>query len=470
MASLFNPSLSFAELPLQRLRAHVQGAVITPNDADYDQARMAWNLTVDQHPIVIVAAENSKDVAAAVRFARETGLGVAVQATGHGVARKADDAVLILTKPMQDVEIDPDSQTAWVAAGVKWGKVLAKAQEHGLAPLLGSSPDVGAIGYTLGGGMGWLARKYGLSADSVHYFEVVTADGRILRVSPSENGELFWGLRGAGASLGVITGMKIQLYPVTTVFGGNLFYPAEVAKEAYTRFREWIKTVPEELTSSISLMNFPPIPEVPEFLRGKSFVIVRGAYVGPVEQGQALIQPWLDWMQPVANMFGPMPFSQVGMISNEPEDPTPGYSTSVWLDNLSDEVIDILIQRGLAANGSPVVISEIRHAGGAVSRGSQHANAYGNRDATLVLHMLGVAPNPEIHKHVVEYTNQTKRELQAYLTGGVYLNFLEGEEKWSRAKDGFSPENFRRLTTLKAKYDPENLFRFSLNIPPIFEN
>jgi FAD/FMN-containing dehydrogenase len=469
--ALINPvRISYSQSSLQTLRSQAKGAVIIPGDADYDQARMAWNLAVDQHPAVIVAAENSADVAAAVNFARHNGLGVTAQATGHGIARKPDGGVLILTAGMQGVEIDPEAQTAWVAAGVKWGAVLEKAQEHGLAPLLGSSPGVGAVGYTLGGGMGWLARKYGLSTDSVVYFEVVTADGRIQRVGPEENSDLFWGLRGSAGSLAVITGMRIQLYPVTTVYAGNLIYPAENAKEVYQRYREWIKNAPEELTSAISLMNMPPIPEVPEFLRGKSVVFVRGAYTGSMEAGQALIQSWLDWKAPIANMWGPLPWSQSALISNDPVDPMPGYATSTWLSDLSDEVIDVIVNRGLAANGSLMTFMEIRHAGGAIARGGHYPNAFGNRSAELILEMVGVAPTPEVHQMIKSYGQQVKQELQGHLAAGAYLNFLEGEEKWTSAKYAFSAETLRRLTTLKAKYDPENVFRYSLNLPVVFEN
>jgi FAD/FMN-containing dehydrogenase len=278
----------------ERLERQIGGEVFVPGDAGYDDARKAWNLTVDQRPAVIVVAESAADIVQAVRFAGEEGLGIAVQATGHGVSRPANDSLLIITSRMTKVYVDAASQSAWIESGAKWGVVLEQAQAVGLAPLLGSTPDVSAVGYTLGGGIGWLARKYGLSADSVHFFEMVTADGRLLRVSPTENSDLFWGLRGGGGSFGVITGMEVQLYPVTTIYGGNLFYPVEQAKAVYTRYREWIANAPEELTSSVLIMNFPPIPQVPELLRGQSFVIVRGAYAGRVEEGEALLKFWRD--------------------------------------------------------------------------------------------------------------------------------------------------------------------------------
>ena len=306
------------------LRNQVQGAVITPDDPRYDELRLAWNRSVVQYPAVIVQAECAADVAEAVRFAQQAGLGVAVQATGHGNVRPANGALLILTAGLNGVQVDDVARTAWVEAGVKWGAVLEKAQAVGLAPLLGSSPDVGAIGYTLGGGMGWLARKYGLSADHVLRFEVVTADGQLRYASASENSDLFWGLRGGGGSLGIVTGMEIELFPVTTVYGGNLFYPFEMAREVFVHYREWVATAPEELTSSIVIMNFPPIPAIPEPLRGQTFVMVRGCYSGPVAEGERLLEHWRTWRTPFIDDFKTMPFSAVATISNDPVDPMPG--------------------------------------------------------------------------------------------------------------------------------------------------
>lgn len=232
-----------------QLRTSQSGKVIIPDDPDYDAARQAWNLAVNQHPAFIIVAKSADDIAVAVRFASMQDLSIAVQATGHGVIREASDSLLIVTSQMTNVRVDPNTRTAWIGAGVKWGRVLAQTQAVGLAPLLGSSPDVGAVGYTLGGGMGWLARKYGLSADSVNRFELVTADGKIVTASKDENTDLFWGLRGGGGNFGVITGMEIRLYPVTTVYGGNLFYPVQKAKEVFTHYRQWIADAPDELTS-----------------------------------------------------------------------------------------------------------------------------------------------------------------------------------------------------------------------------
>jgi FAD/FMN-containing dehydrogenase len=226
---------SFSTAWEARLRSKIKGEIVNPGNPKYDEARNGFDLMVNQRPALIILPENTQDVMETVRLAREEGFDVAVQSTVHGVACPADDCLLIRTSNMTDIRVDAASQTAWVAAGAKWGHVLPITQAHGLAPLLGSSPDVGVVGYTLGGGFGWLGRKYGLAADSVNYFELVTADGQLLRASDEENPDLFWGLRGGGSSLGIVTGMEIKLYPASTVYGGFLVYPMEKARAVLTR-------------------------------------------------------------------------------------------------------------------------------------------------------------------------------------------------------------------------------------------
>lgn len=459
---MVSPELVHSELDL--LRSRIQGQVILPGDVDYDAAREAWNLAFEHHPPVIIMAENAEDVAAAVRYARANDMHVVVQATGHGFTLPANDAMLINMSRMNYVEVDAAAQTAWIEGGSKWWPVLEKAQAVGLMPLLGSTPDVGAVGYTLGGGIGWLARKYGTSTDSVNAFEVVTADGRIVWASEDDHSDLFWALRGGGGSFGVVTGMEIRLYPVTVVYAGNLYYPAELAKEVMTRFREWIKTTPEELTSSVVLVNYPPIPEVPEFLRGQSFVQVRGAYTGDLEVGEAIMKYWREWQTPALDVFGPLPLIRAAEISNDPPDPTGALVTGVWLKDLSDEAIDTIIRFGLDPR---ITISEVRHVGdGAISRVDKHANAYGNRDASLVLELIGIAPTQEMWLAADAFAQDYKRALEGHLTGGVYINFLEGEERQARTKDAFTAENYQRLRTIKARYDPDNVFSHAFHIPP----
>jgi FAD/FMN-containing dehydrogenase len=451
---------------LTTLNAGLRGSVSAPGDPAYDAARAAWNLAVDQHPAAVVRAADEADVSAAVRFAGEHGLAVAVQATGHGVALPADDALLLLTNAMDGVQVEVGARTARVEAGARWGRVLEKTTPDGLAPLLGSSPDVGAVGYTLGGGLGWLARRYGLAADSVRSFEVVTADGRRLRADASQNRDLFWGLRGGGAgSLAVVTAMEIGLFPVTEVYGGNLFYPADMALEVAARYAEWIAAAPEELTSSLALMNMPPLEMVPDFLRGRSFAIVRGCHSGSREDAEQLLRFWRDWRAPEFDLFAPMPFSAVAMISNDPVDPMPGGASTEWLHSLDEQVAGILIQQAFPQDGgSPVTLTEVRHVGGALGRADRDAASFGHRDASLLLEMVGVTPGPQAMEALQAHLARVRAQLRPHTTGGAYLNFLEGEEKAGRTKAAFTAEGYARLQELKRQYDPQNLFRYGIDL------
>lgn len=461
------PEMAVSESSVAELRAQVAGAVIMPGDVGYDEARAAWNLVIDQYPAVIVRVESAADVSAAVRFAGAQGLGVKVQATGHGASREADGAMLVLTAGLTELRIDAEAQTAWVGAGLMWRPVLAKAQEAGLAPLLGSSPGVGAVGYTLGGGVGWLARKYGLASDSVLAFEVVLGDGRIVRASEDENADLFWGLRGSAGSLGIVTAMEIRLFPVSMVYGGNLLYPVTRAREVLRRYRDWIAALPDAMTTSVVLLNVPPLPDVPEMLRGQSFAVVRGAYAGPAAEGAALMDHWRQWQSPVIDMFQEMPFAAAAGISMDPEGPMPGAGTSVWMDELSDEAIDVLIRYGTPQGGPPAIVStEVRHLGGAIAQAEGVTSAYSLRNESLVLHAVGITPTPEAFTHVMGQLAGLRAALAPYLTGSVYPNFLEGEEKWARTADAFSPEVLEQLQAVKTKYDPQNIFRYALDIQP----
>jgi hypothetical protein len=402
-----------------------------------------------------------------VDFARAHDLGVAVQATGHGLVRASDGALLILTSGMDQVVIDAPNATAWVGAGATWGAVLDAAQDVGLAPLPGSSPHVGAVGYVLGGGLGWLARRYGLGADAVRYFEVVTADGEIIRCGPDEHPELFWALRGGGSgSLGVVTGMEVKLFPVTKVYAGNIYYPADAAHRVMARYREWIETVPDEMTSSMVLMNFPPVEEIPEQLRGQSFAIIRGCYCGAASDGVELMRFWRDWEPPAIDSFGEMDFCDVAAISSDPVDPLPGYTSTEWLQSLDDIVVAALIDHGLPGAGStcPLTVTEVRHVGGAVTRSGDTPAAYGNRNETLLLQCIGVTLSQDARERLVRHVDRLRHTLRNHVSSSAYLNFLEGDEKLHRTRSAFTDDSWRRLEELKIAIDPSDLFRFGLDL------
>jgi FAD/FMN-containing dehydrogenase len=450
---------------IQNLPMNIRGEIVTPDLPAYEQARLAWNLSVQQRPGLIVYPLDADDVAEAVKFAGAHDLSIAVQGTGHGILRAADGALLINTSRMKGVRIEAQAGTARVEAGCVWGDVLPLAQAHGLAPLLGSSTGVGVVGYTLGGGMGWLARKHGLAADSVIAFEAVTMDGRQVRASATENADLFWALRGGGGSFAIVTAMEIKLYPVGTVFAGNLLYPIEMAKEVMARWREWTQDAPAELTSAVVIMNYPPLPMVPEFLRGKSFVQVRGCHAGDLAEGEQLLKFWLDWRAPIANLWYAMPFSEADSISMDPRDPMPGKSSGAWLRNFSDAAIDALAQHAIAAHGSPLVLAEVRHAGGAIRNAHAKAAAFGHRDAEFVMHVVGITPTPEA-MHAVEASMAALLHDLRDDQAGVYLNFLEGEEARALTKEAFSEDTYHWLKHFKRKVDPHNRLSHAYDIEP----
>ncbi|MBZ0319921.1 MAG: FAD-binding oxidoreductase [Anaerolineae bacterium] len=464
---LSNSLSTLAPDALKQLQAELDGELFVPGDEGFEAAHRGWNLAFRHTPALVVKAMSASDVADAVRFARENHLGIAVQGTGHGPGRAADGALLINMSDMNHAFVDAESRTAWVEGGAKWKAVLEKSAPLGLAPLLGSSPYVGVTGYTLGGGMGWLARKYGMAIDAVNWFDVVTPEGHLLRASANEHAELFWALRGGGAgNLGVVVAMEINLYPETDVYGGNLLYPGSMAREVLVKFREWVKDHPENLTAAVSIMHYPPMPQVPDFLRGQSFVQIRGLYAGPAVEGQVYIQEWLDWREPVVNMWRPMPFAEIATVSNDPEEPMPGKVSGAWLRELNDEAIDTILRFMFGQDGPPpVMFTEIRHAGGAVARAAKTATAYSSRDAQFLLGMGGLAPTPEIFDLVAGYQAEFKAALGSALAA-PYLNFTEGHERREATHHAFSPENLRRLQAVKAQYDAENRFDYGFDVKP----
>lgn len=454
------------QLNLAELKSKISGSVLTAESDNYDAARTHWELSIIQRPAIIVIAESALDIAEAVRFAKDNGLKVAVTNTGHGAAQPANDNMLIVVSSLNEVKVDPNNRTATVAAGAKWIDVLEKAQLSGLAPLMGSSSDVGAIGYTMGGGMGWLARKYGLSADNVISYDLVTADGEMVHASNSVNKALFWALNGGGPAFGIIKAMKIKLFPVKTVYAGNLIYPREAAQAVFAHYKEWIGTIEDDWTTSISINNFPPLPTIAEFLRGQSVVMIRGCYTGPVEKGAAIIKSWVDWMEPMANLFGPIPFQAADTISNDPKEPNLAMVTNIIIKDLSDEVIKALIDKAFPAHEPiPLLFTELTHAGGAMARVDNDANAFCQHDAPFVLKLIGHIPTPAARLAFTAVVNGIKDELEPHTSDGVYLNFLTGEGKWQHTQDAFTPEVFRKLINLKKRYDPKNIFCFGLNIP-----
>lgn len=456
-------------LKLEAFRARLRGDAYAPGEAGYDGARSAWNLAADQHPSLVVMAEDAADVIAAVRLARERDLGVGVMATGHGAASLPHGGVLVNTSRMKGVRVDPEARTARVQPGVKWSDLIPKAQKFGLAGLLGSTSDVGVVGYTMGGGFAWLGRKYGFNADSVREAEVVTADGELLRVSAEEHPDLLWGLKGGAGNFGIVTSLEISLYPLTEVYGGNLFYPLEKAPEVLEHYARWIETLPDEMTTAVVFLNFPPIPEIPEPLRGRSFIAVRVCYSGkPAEAGEELVRPWREGFgEPLVDGVRTMPYAEMDSISMDPVDPLEVELHVERLGELSPEAIAALVEVAGANSGSPLIILEVRQLGGALACEPASPSAIGHRDSRFIMSAIGATPTPEMAEAVEAHLVRVAEAMRPFATGATYVNFLDLQRATpDRVRAAYPPEIWERLVDLKDRYDPDNTFRFGRNIPP----
>jgi FAD/FMN-containing dehydrogenase len=448
------------------MRARLRGALLRPGDDGYDGARAAWNLNARQRPAVVVMAESADDVVAAVRLAHDEGLDVAVMATGHGTAAPWDGGLLVNTSRMTGVHIDPQARTARVEAGARWADVVPGAARHGLAGLPGSSTRVGVVGYTMGGGFGWLGRKYGFAAGSVTRAEVVTAAGELVTASADENADLFWGLKGGGGNFGIVTSLESALHPVERVYGGNLYYPIDRAREVLECYAGWSATLPAEMMSAATFRSFPPLPMIPEPFRGRSLIAVRAVYSGAdLAAGERLLEPVREALgEPAIDTFAVISVAALDSISMDPVDPIGAHQHSELLRDLTPETIAMLVEAG---TDSPLVMLEARQLGGALSRRTPDLHPMGHSQARFTLNAIGVTPTPESALAVRNYLAHVAEAAAPHATGAAYLNFLDLDGATpQRVRAAYSAADWTRLVELKDRYDPHNLFRFNRNIPP----
>lgn len=416
--------LSFAPVTgtaASQLRRTFAGPVHEPGDAAYDVHRKALVPTLDPRPLVVAEASGPSDVRAAVLAARDHDLPLAVQATGHGTRVPSDGGVLLKTTAMTGVLVDPQRRIAKVGPGTRWGAVIDAAQPFGLAPLAGSSRDVGVTGYTLGGGVGWLGRKHGLAADSVLRADVVTADGRLVTATPDRNPELFWALRGGAGNFGIVTSLEFRLYPVARVHSGIAYFPIERAADTLARYRRWAAEAPDEMSTAVLLTRSP---------QGERSLAIKITYAGEPADAERLIQPLRSTAGPeLHSTIRTSTFAESAM----------GGTPAKYLD-LVDDLSDDLIQTLTTLDGEPTV--EIRHWGGAMANGTGPA---GHRTAPFSL---------IVDQDVAE-------PLRPHHTGRTFLNFLADPTK---AETAFTPENYQRLREVKTAYDPDNFFHLNHNI------
>jgi UDP-N-acetylenolpyruvoylglucosamine reductase len=444
------------------LRARLQGDLVLPGDENWDEARQAWNLAVDQRPAAVALPETADDVVAIVDFAREHGYRVAPQGTGHnaGPLGWLDETILIKTERMRRVEIDAESRRARVEAGVLWIEATEAAAEHGLAALAGSSPDVGVVGYSLGGGVSWLARKHGLAANSVTAVELVTSDGRLVRVDADHEPDLFWGLRGGGGNFGVVTSIDFRLYPITEVYAGWLIWPIERADEVLTAWQKWTETVPDEITSVGRLLNIPPLPDVPEPLRGRSVVVVEAIYIGDEAEGAELIAP-LRALEPEIDTFATIPASALSKLHMDPEQPEPGIGDGMMLDDLTPDAVSAIT--GIVGPDSPLLSVEVRHLGGELGRHAPGNGVLASLDAAYLMFAVGIPMSPELAEGIERDIALLQRALARWDAGRMYLNFAE-QPRSGRAL--FGEDGYARLRRLKTEIDPENVFHANHQVEP----
>jgi FAD/FMN-containing dehydrogenase len=376
---------------------------------------------------------------------------VAAQGTGHGATSlELDDTILIKLHRLRGVTVDAERRVARVEAGSVWSDVVDAAAEHGLGALAGSSPDVGVVGYTLGGGLSWLARKHGLGANHVVAAELVTADGMVRRVDRENDPDLFWAIRGGGGNFGVVTALEIELFDYDDVYAGVLWFPVERAREVLRAWRDWTTLVPEEMTSVGRILQFPPLPHFPEQVRSKSFVVIEAIWSGPTAAGEIWVTP-LRALEPVLDTVGVTPMTELSKLHMDPEGPVPGTGDGSTLAVLDDETIDAFLD---GVVGRPLLSAEIRHLGGAVARAEAHHGAAASFDAPYIWFAVGMAPTPEVKAAVHGAVQELRSGVGPWEAAHTYLNFSETRRP---ASSHFTETALHRLRRIKSSYDPHNV-------------
>ena len=457
-----------SETRVQALRAlatHLQGVVLLPGTPDYEAARIVWDGRANQHPALIVRCTNANDVIVALTFARQQDMPISVRSGGHSPAGYSlnDDGIVIDLSQMKALTIDPEQRKARLEPGLTWAEVANALQPYGLALTSGDTGTVGVGGLLLGGGIGWMARKYGLSIDHIRAVELVTAEGEPLRASADEHAELFWGLRGGGGNFGIVTAFEVDLHPAGIVLGGAVFYEMAEAEAVLKEYARYAATAPDELTSMALLMAAPPAPFIIPSKQGMPIVAIFLCYTGDLAQGEQVIAPLRHLGTVVADVISPIPYPVMFAFTEEAARPGfPQYVRSLFAHTLSDEAVQTLVAQ---ASGviCPETMLQIRILGGAMSRVPVDATAFAHRDKQVMISVFDTEWQPGNSEHLAR-AEHLWQALSPY-TAGVYVNFLadEGEQ---RVHQAYPPATYARLAALKQRYDPTNLFHLNQNIRP----
>ncbi|HVQ87843.1 MAG TPA: FAD-binding oxidoreductase [Actinomycetes bacterium] len=448
--------------------AEFHGRLIHPGDATYDESRSVFNALIDRSPAVIARCHDVSDVVTAVRAARAKELPLSVYGGGHGVTGSAviDAGICIDMRDLDAISVNAAEQTAVVGAGCTWGQVDAATQEHGLAVTGGRVSSTGVAGLTLGSGSGWLERKLGFTCDNLLSVQVVTADARVVTASETENADLFWALRGGGGNFGIATEFTFRVSPIgPIVLGGLLLYPAAMATDVVRHWRDFMMDAPDEVGSGLAFITAPPADFVPEPARGKPVIGIIICYAGDIEAGQKVLAPLLEFGPPAVNMVQPMPYVAVQqMIDHGNEKGANNYWSGDFIAELPDKAVDALIDVATVPV-SPMTQVILVRGGGAIARVAEDDTAFGQRDAAWNIHYLSMWTDDADTDKNIAYTRELVASLKPWTTGRLYLNFI-GDEGPGRVAAAFGPEKFEKLQQLKAKWDPDNLFRNNQNIPP----
>jgi FAD/FMN-containing dehydrogenase len=431
--------------PLDLLAARLDGELALAGTERCAALAAPWNVAVPVTPAAVVAAASAADVAAAVQAAAAAGLRVAVQATGHGALPLGDDVLLITTRGLDECVVHPEGW-ARVGAGVKWQQVVDAAVPHGLAPLSGSSLDVGVVGYTTGGGLGPMARTFGLASDAVRAFDVVTGDGELRRVTADAEPDLFWGLRGGKAALGIVTAVELDLFPVTAPYAGALYFDGTDAASVLQAWRTWSATLPESATTSAALLQLPPLPGVPPVLAGRMTVAVRFLHVGTPTPARHCSTPMRAVAPLLLDGVGVLPFAAIDAVHSDPVDPMPSYERSFLLRELTAETVDALVDAAGPGSPSPLIVLELRALGGAFARGGAHPSAVCHRDAAASVLCVGLGVPPLVASAQAAAEAVT-RALAPWSDGRVLANFGGGPAAYDQP-------TLARLLALAERYDP----------------
>jgi FAD binding domain/Berberine and berberine like len=460
--------IALQEAAVQELRASLRGALLRPGDEGYDASRRVFNAMIDKRPALIACCTGVADVVNAVNFARAHHLLVAVRGGGHHSAGHAvcEGGLVIDLRPMKGIRVDPIRQTVQAQGGVTWGDFDCETGAFGLATTGGMISTTGIAGLTLGGGEGWLCRKYGLSCDNLLAADVVTADGTFLTVNASEHADLFWGIRGGGGNFGIITSFEYRLHPVAQILGGWSVYPLSQAKDLLTFLRDYLPTVPENLTVLILFITAPADPLLPSDVHNTVVVVPAVCFTGPLHQGEQVLQLLRTFGSPAVDVIGPMPYTALPTMFNAWAPPgLHHYWKSVYLQDLSAGAIDMLIERA-ATMTSPLSHLHVMQSGGAISRVGEENSAFSHRETPYECYILSTWANPKEADRHLEWGRQTWSALQAFSAGAGYLNRNSDAEEQARLRVAYGTRKYDRLVALKNTYDPTNVFRVNHNIMP----